>query len=105
MHAPSQQSSAREPTRQRAAKIVQEVLLKRATGKHVTDEQIVELYPEISTELRSEFALAARIHHAKIWAERAGPPLEKLRLLTDSELEKPIELSSTSGLEDASDDI
>src|SRR5438105_7588901 len=87
----------RGTAQQRAARIVRDVLRQRSKGVVVTDSKLLSLYPELADELHAELELADRIHRAMLTAERAGPPAQRLRILSESELEQPIELSSESG--------
>jgi formylglycine-generating enzyme required for sulfatase activity len=91
----------RDAAQQRAANIVQSVLRQRSAGRAPSDSKLISLYPELAGELKTELELAAEIRAARINADRAGSAPERLRILTESELDLPIELSTEFGDEDA----
>ena len=81
----------------RAKMIVADVLQRRARGQAVPDVEVLSAHPELYEDLKRELAIAAQIRRAMLeTARRAGRPEvqavapPRLRLLNDSEIDKPI---------------
>jgi serine/threonine-protein kinase len=73
--------------RQRAQAIVAEVLERRSRGQAVPDSEILAAHLGLTDELKRELELAGQIRRALLSARGGGPAPERLRLLTDSEID------------------
>src|SRR5580658_4736069 len=87
--------------RQRVQAIVAEVLEQRGRGQAAPDSEILAAYPGLTDELKRELEVAGQIRQAMLSTRGGGPAPEKLRLLTDSEIDGTIEPSPSCGGETA----
>jgi serine/threonine protein kinase len=76
-----------------ARRIVLEVLDRRERGEAVSDESVIAAHPDLVPELTDELRAAAAVRAARVTAGKATPILEPLSVLSDVELEAPIETS------------
>lgn len=76
-----------------ARRVALEVLDRRERGEAVSDQSVIELHPELMPELADELRAAAAVRDARVTAGKATPILEPLSILSDAELEAPIESS------------
>jgi serine/threonine protein kinase len=81
--------------RRRARDIALEMLAQRAEGANVSEPRLIELYPELEDELRTELRVANEIRQQQLAARHAGPASQPLRLVSEFDMERPIELSSS----------
>ena len=71
--------------------IVARVLDGRENGQAIPDEQVLASHPQLLPELAEELASAAGIRLARISAYRSQPAQQPVRVLTEEELDAPIE--------------
>lgn len=76
-----------------ARRIALDILDRREQGEAVSDDDVIAAHPELQPELPQELRAAAAIRAARVTAARASPILEPISILSEGELEAPIETS------------
>ncbi len=82
----------------RVPDIIAAVAAARCRGEGVSDEQVIGRHPHLADELRRGLAFADVIAAAHRRIATGGPAASPITVLTDEELEAPIELQELAGL-------